>query len=522
MFAYLVRRILYAVPILLGVNVITFLLFNFVNLPETQAHRELGKHADNMKVDEWLKRNGYRLENGTDRPYLFNPESANLGFLVRFDLTGLPKDAKITAAQLELTCKRTGSDEPAAAKPAALTVQLPAFTWSETNGTIESEPKTLNPSGVTAPDLKLPAGQPPVPVRYRLPGLATVAQGWYANPKANGGILLTTAAPHDLVISTRESVLADERPALVLTYSAAGKTVHQTLQDGTDGYAGTEDGSFNIPAGRVEYSARDEAAIRKVNGHLSWDFLTDTVFWEKSVHKMYFDFGKSNRQEDISREIWHRAPASLIVNIPIEIFAVGFSLTLAMLVAYLRGSFLDFYGVFACVVAMSISILFYIIGGQYLFAKVLALYPISGYQGGVAATKFVVMPVIVGFVAGLGTSVRFYRTIFLEEMNKEYVRTARAKGLNDSQVLYRHVMRNAMIPLVTQLVVDLPTIFIGSLVLENFFAIPGLGSYTLDGIQANDVNVVYSMTYLGAVLFIVGLLLTDVAYTFVDPRIRLK
>ena len=123
---------------------------------------------------------------------------------------------------------------------------------------------------------------------------------------------------------------------------------------------------------------------------------------------------------------------------------------------------------------------------------------------------------------GIGGAVRFYRTIFLEEINKDYIRTARAKGLSEAKVLFKHGLRNAMIPILTNVVVAIPLLFMGSMVMENFFAIPGLGSFTIDAIYAQDFAIVRCMVYLSSVLFILGLLLTDISYTVVDPRIRLE
>jgi peptide/nickel transport system permease protein len=175
----------------------------------------------------------------------------------------------------------------------------------------------------------------------------------------------------------------------------------------------------------------------------------------------------------------------------------------------------------SCVAMMSISGLFYIIGGQYLVSKLWHLVPISGFAGGPDAIKFVVLPVAIGVVSGIGAGARWYRTIFLEEMGRDYVRTARAKGLRESVVLFRHVLKNGMIPILTGAVVVIPMLFLGSLLMESFFGIPGLGSYTIDAIQSQDFAVVRSMVFLGAVLYIVGLLLTDISYTLVDPRVRL-
>jgi peptide/nickel transport system permease protein len=171
---------------------------------------------------------------------------------------------------------------------------------------------------------------------------------------------------------------------------------------------------------------------------------------------------------------------------------------------------------------MSISGLFYIIGGQYLIGKLLSIVPISGYDGGVDALKFLALPVIIGVVGGIGANTRWYRTIFLEEIGKDYVRTARAKGLSELRVLFRHVLQNAMIPILTGVVAVIPLLFMGSLVAESFFGIPGLGSYTIDAINSQDFAVVRAMVFLGSVLYIIGLICTDISYTLVDPRVRFE
>ncbi|MBM3385678.1 MAG: ABC transporter permease, partial [Betaproteobacteria bacterium] len=180
------------------------------------------------------------------------------------------------------------------------------------------------------------------------------------------------------------------------------------------------------------------------------------------------------------------------------------------------------WGVVLCVAMMSISTLFYIIGGQYLLSKLLHLVPISGYRGGADAVRFLLLPVFIGVVAGIGASSRWYRTLFLEEMGRDYVRTARAKGLAERAVLFGHVLQNALIPILTGVVAVIPLLFMGSLLSESFFGIPGLGSYTIDAIQAQDFAVVRAMVFIGTVFYIVGLILTDISYTLVDPRIRLQ
>jgi peptide/nickel transport system permease protein len=250
--------------------------------------------------------------------------------------------------------------------------------------------------------------------------------------------------------------------------------------------------------------------------------LTETIFFEKSVKLFAFDFGRAEDNRDIANEIRTRMWPSLALAIPVFLVGLAVNITFALGMAFFRATVLDLTGVVLCVALMSISTLFYIIGGQYLLSKLWHLVPISGYEGGLDAVKFVILPVIIGVIGGVGAGSRWYRTLFLEEMGRDYVRTARAKGLAESTVLFGHVLKNAMIPILTGVVVVIPLLFMGSLIMESFFGIPGLGSYTIDAIQAQDFAVVRSMVFIGSVLYIVGLLLTDISYTWVDPRVRLN
>ncbi len=248
--------------------------------------------------------------------------------------------------------------------------------------------------------------------------------------------------------------------------------------------------------------------------------LTETIFFSKSVRLFVGDFGRAEDGRDIAKEMTSRMGPSLAIALPTFALGLWVTVSLALLLAFFRATPLDFWGVVLCVAMMSISGLFYIIGGQFLISKLWRLVPISGYSGGLDAWKFLILPVVIGIISGIGSSARWYRTIFLEEISKDYVRTARAKGLSEVTVLFRHVLRNAMIPILTGVVVVIPLLFMGSLLSESFFGIPGLGSYTIDAINAQDFAVVRAMVFIGSVLYIVGLILTDISYTFVDPRIR--
>lgn len=249
--------------------------------------------------------------------------------------------------------------------------------------------------------------------------------------------------------------------------------------------------------------------------------FTDTIFFDKSLRLFVFDFGSSDAGRDIGHDIRQRMWASLAIAIPVFVIGLLTNITVALVIAFFRATYVDVVAVVALVVLMSISGLFYIIAGQYLVGKLLHLVPISGYDGGFNAVKFVILPVLIGVVSGIGSGSRWYRTIFLEEIGKDYVRTARAKGVPEAAVLFRHVLRNALVPILTGAVVVLPLLFLGSLIMESFFGIPGLGSYTIDAINTQDFAVVRSMVFLGSVLYIFGLMLTDISYTLVDPRVRL-
>lgn len=252
------------------------------------------------------------------------------------------------------------------------------------------------------------------------------------------------------------------------------------------------------------------------------EVLTDTIFYQKSVPLFQLDFGHSDSGRNINKDINERMWPSLALAIPSFIIALLTNIVFAMWMVMLIGTKTERIALIISVALMSISGLFYIIIAQKILAGLWHWFPVSGYQSGVEAWRFVALPVIIGVVAGLGAGVRWYRSIFLEEINKPYVNTARSKGLSEQQVLFKHVLKNAMIPILTGVVVVIPSLFMGSLIMESFFSIPGLGSYTIDAINSQDFAIVRAMVFLGSVLYIVGLLLTDISYTWVDPRVKFQ
>ena len=250
----------------------------------------------------------------------------------------------------------------------------------------------------------------------------------------------------------------------------------------------------------------------------------DTMLADHLRRMLSFDFGRSDADDTpIADRLRRGVGPSLALTVPLFLLGVFASISLALAVAYLRDSALDRSVLVASVLLMSVPILLYIVAGQYLLGKVLRWFPISGFDASPAViARFLAMPVLIGLAANLGQEVRFYRTLFLEERNRDYVRTAYAKGCSPAQAMRRHVLRNALIPILTDLVIEIPFLFTGAILLESFFGIPGLGTMTVEAVQGNDFATLRVMVFIGSLLFIAGQLMTDIAYTLVDPRVRLE
>ena len=250
--------------------------------------------------------------------------------------------------------------------------------------------------------------------------------------------------------------------------------------------------------------------------------VTETVFYKRSVPMLKGDFGLSDAGKSINREISERVGPSLALAVPTFILGIFVMVAFSLALVFVRRTRLEWIGVALSVTVMSVSSLFYIIIGQWLFSRTLRLVPVSGFSEGTAMVAFLILPVAIGVFSRLGSDTLLYRSMFLEEVGKDYVRTARAKGASEVRVLFSHVLRNAMLPILTSTVSVIPMLFMGSLIMENFFGIPGLGSYTIDAINAQDFSIVRAMVFLGTVAYVIGLTLTDLTYAVADPRIRLR
>jgi len=231
------------------------------------------------------------------------------------------------------------------------------------------------------------------------------------------------------------------------------------------------------------------------------------------------DLGQSEYfKQPVSKLLADGVLPSLSLTVPIFFIGVVVSISLSLVCAFFRNQFIDRFLVITAVALMSINYLIYIVAGQYLLAYKQGWVPVWGYE----SARYLILPVIIGVVSGLGSNIRFYRTVMLDEMYKDYVRTAFAKGVSKPRVLFVHVLKNAMIPIITNVVIAIPFLYTGSLLLENFFGIPGLGYLGINAILSSDIDVVRALVLIGALLFVVANLITDICYAAADPRVKLK
>ena len=287
---------------------------------------------------------------------------------------------------------------------------------------------------------------------------------------------------------------------------------------------------FNIVGGDVTDQIAGKSASKETREEIrkeyGWDkpliFAWDSQFRRHMVNAVKFDFGRSwSDRELIIDKIKRGAGPSLSLTIPMFLGTLVISVSLALVVAFLRGTIIDTLAMVICVAGMSIPFLSFILFGQYFLAFKWGLFPVFFWPD-LSVVERVALPVLIGIFAGIGGNLRFYRTVMLDEMRNDYVRTAFAKGLSVRSVLFKHVLKNAMIPIIKQVVLAIPFLFLGSLLLERFFGIPGLGYLMIEAIGSRDFQVISAMTYIGALLFVIFNLLTDVCYSFVDPRIKFE
>jgi peptide/nickel transport system permease protein len=238
-----------------------------------------------------------------------------------------------------------------------------------------------------------------------------------------------------------------------------------------------------------------------------------------------FDFGRSwSTNEEVSRILLTRVGPTLTIMVPVLMIETALAVTFAIMVAYVRGTLTDRAIMIVCTTAMSISFLVYIIVFQWLFGFILGWFPVQGWSESFwkNLSTYAPLPILLAVAVGLAPQLRLYRSFFLEEINQDYVRTARAKGLPEKKVMMKHVLRNALIPILTNIGIYLPSVFVGSFLLEVFFSIPGLGREIITAVNRSDFPVIKAVTVYLAMLTMIINLLVDVMYKFVDPRVSFK
>jgi peptide/nickel transport system permease protein len=274
-------------------------------------------------------------------------------------------------------------------------------------------------------------------------------------------------------------------------------------------------GGLNASPEQIE-SIREQLGLNKPVWEQLWIFVQQILS---------FDWGRSwATQEPVGQLFASRLPATLTVMVPILLLDVLLAIPFALAVATVRGSLTDRAIMIVTTVALSISFLVYVIVGQYVFAFRLGWFPVQGWSDSLWTNlaTYAPLPVLLAVLVGLSPQTRLYRSFFLDEIGQDYVRTARAKGLTETRILLKHVLRNALIPILTNVAVTLPGIFLGSFLIETFFSIPGLGREVLLAVNRSDYPVIQAVTVYLAVLTMALNLGTDLLYKWVDPRVVLK
>jgi peptide/nickel transport system permease protein len=285
---------------------------------------------------------------------------------------------------------------------------------------------------------------------------------------------------------------------------------------------------FNVVAPDPAFILLGRHATVEQIATLHHELGLDKPFWSQ-----YFDIVKSAFTFDFGyswsskQNIWELIKAgsgpSLSITVPVYVLTTILSIATALLVAFYRGKLIDKAVLIISIAMMSIPSLAYILFSQWFFAYKLGLFEISGYEAGFPNfISYIILPVLIYVVVSIGPDTRFYRAIILDEVYQDYVRTARAKGLGETVIMFKHVLKNTMVPILTYVIIQIPSLIIGFILLESFFSIPGLGGLVIKAINNSDFPVIKAMTIISAIGFILFNVLTDVLYTVVDPRMRLK
>ena len=286
---------------------------------------------------------------------------------------------------------------------------------------------------------------------------------------------------------------------------------------------------FNVVGGDPAYLLAGKISNPEQIANIRKQLGIDEPYWMQLLifvkQVVTFDFGASWSTNEVVSEIFAtRLPASLIIGIPLLILETVIAICIALAVAYVRGSFTDRAAMVTCTVAQSVSILVYIIVFQYVLAYKFGWFPVQGWGSGFFENlfKFAALPILIALVVSLAPNIRLYRTFLLDEVNQDYVRTARAKGLSENRVMFVHVLRNASIPIITNLMIQLPGLLVGLFLIERFFSVPGVGREVILAVERSDFPVIKAVTVYVALATMLANLAADLLYKAVDPRVELK
>ena len=286
---------------------------------------------------------------------------------------------------------------------------------------------------------------------------------------------------------------------------------------------------FNVVGGDPAYLLAGKISNPEQIANIRKQLGIDEPYWVQLLifvkQVVTFDFGSSwSTNEVVSQIFATRLPASLMIGIPLLILETIIAVCIALAVAYVRGSFTDRAAMVTCTLAQSVSILVYIIVFQYVLAYKFGWFPVQGWGNGFFENlfKFAALPVLIALVVSLAPNIRLYRTFLLDEVNQDYVRTARAKGLSENRVMFVHVLRNASIPIITNLMIQLPGLLVGLFLIERFFSVPGIGREVILAVERSDFPVIKAVTVYVALATMLANLAADLLYKAVDPRVELK
>ena len=465
MLSFIVRRLVQAVFTLFGVMLLTFILFRLVagDVTAQFVNPKLGKE----RRVEWLRKNKLDLPMVLNfrRRIVITDTTKGDG---RFDVENVA-GSNVTAA---LVMQRQAADDEA-----RTVIVVQAAQWLDT---------------------ETPLGD------------LTEGESWLARGRAK-----PPAAPGPA--GTQPASAPRSGPAVVFTLRDGSK-VTVALS------ALTEPGHPGRPAPRAtcgdlmeSIETQSQSRLAAEVSEVSLGNAFNSQFFWHMWHSVTFTNRSYKTKELLLDIIGKKAKFSLAITIPLLALGWLAAMVVSAVVAYYRGGVIDKFGVFICVLGMCVPYLVYMIAGQ---AIIFEIAPTAAWGLHNRANIFV--PVGIALFAGLGGSVRFYRTVILDEINRDYVRTARAKGVSLPSILFKHVLKNCMLPILTSLVVSIPFLIMGSLLLERFFGVPGLGDLMVGSVSDRDVPIISGLTFLTSALYIVGLLITDILYAVFDPRIRLR